>query len=104
MPDFLIEEPDKTVFTGDVISIRSEQGVTTFDVQNGGWNWEGPDAPDTWLTEHVLSRFDAKRVRLTIEVLGDSQEVWKNQRAAYFGPERASYIERLKQLAKESAP
>jgi hypothetical protein len=99
MPDFLKEEPGKTVFVGDVLRITDDNGETTgYEVQNGGWNWEGLDAPDTWLSEHVLARFEGKRVRITIEELGDSEEIWREQRRQYFGIEREAYIEYLKRL------
>ena len=66
MPKFLRELPRKSVFGGDVLEIKEESGVR-YEVHNGGWNWQGPDAPDTWLSEHVLARFKGKVVRVTIE-------------------------------------
>lgn len=66
--EFLQELPGRTVFVGEVLDIEREWGVS-YDVQNGGWNGEGPD---TWLAEHVLRRFKGKRVRITIEELGDA--------------------------------
>jgi hypothetical protein len=67
--DFLHEEPDRSVFEGDVLRIEHDWGVD-WDVQNGGWNGQGAD---TWLSEHVLGRFEGKRVRVTVEVLGDGE-------------------------------
>jgi hypothetical protein len=79
MPTFLREFPKKTVFEGEVLEIKEDWGVH-YEVQNGGWNWQGPDAPDTWLSEHVLARFKGKIVRVTIEELekpGDSErDTW----------------------------
>jgi hypothetical protein len=71
MPRFLRELPRKSIFEGDVLEIEDEAG-TRYDVQNGGWNWQGPDAPDTWLSEHVLARFKGKQVRITIEEIQGS--------------------------------
>jgi hypothetical protein len=61
--DFLREEYAKTTFVGTVIGVRWPEGVR-YNVQNGGWNGEGLD---TWLTEHVLPRFDGKLVKISIE-------------------------------------
>jgi len=58
-------DPDKCVFEGDVLRIRHDWG-DDYDVQAGGWNGE-PE--DTWLSEHVLRRFEGKRVRVTVEVV-----------------------------------
>jgi hypothetical protein len=86
VPEFLQEEPSKTVFVGDVIEITDERGqITGYDVQNGGWNWMGPDAPDTWLTEHVLKRFKDQRVRVTVEALGPTQDYLPPRRSVQFG-------------------
>ena len=41
-----------------------------FDVTRG--SWEQDPGPDTWLTEHLLARFEGQRVRITIEDLGAS--------------------------------
>ena len=70
MHKFLHELPGKTVFEGRVLDIEYDWGVA-YDVQNGGWASDGPDSPDTWLSEHVLARFSGKRVRVTVEVLDD---------------------------------
>ena len=59
----LQELPGKTVFEGLIAEIKHKWGVD-YNVQNGGWNGE---APDTWLTEQVLKRFEGKNVRVTIE-------------------------------------
>ena len=67
-PWFLTEEPGKTVFVGDVLRIDHDGGAH-YEVQNGGWASDGPNAPDTWLSESVLSRFEGKQVRVTIEVV-----------------------------------
>ena len=67
MNGFLHEEPERSVFEGEVLKIENDWGVD-YDVQAGGWNGQGPD---TWLSEHVLARFTGKHVRVTIEVLGD---------------------------------
>ena len=53
MATFLRELPSKTIFEGEVLEIKEDRGVH-YEVQNGGWNWQGPDAPDTWLSEHVF--------------------------------------------------
>jgi hypothetical protein len=93
MPDFLHEEPGKTVFEGDVSGVKSEDGAfTTYEVQNGGWNWMGPDAPETLLCEQLLKRFDGKRVRVTIEELGPSEDFWIPQREAYYQEHPRLYI------------
>ena len=65
---FLRELPGKSVFEGQVLEIAHEWGVD-YDVQNGGWSEE---LPDTWLSEHVLRRFKGKRVRVTIQEVGDA--------------------------------
>jgi hypothetical protein len=85
MPDFLHEEPGKTVFEGDVLDIKKEHGETyTYEVQNGGWNCMGTDAPDTWLCDQLLNRFEGKRVRVTIEELWPSEDFWPSrQRGRY---------------------
>ena len=61
--DFLQEQDSMTVFVGTVVGVRHPNGIR-YDVENGGWNGEGLD---TWLTEHVLPRFVAKAVKITIE-------------------------------------
>ena len=77
-PRFLHEEPGGTVFEGDVLKIEhlaeypESRDYVDYDVQNGGWASDGPNAPDTWLTEGVLARFNGRRVRVTIEDLGPS--------------------------------
>jgi hypothetical protein len=70
-PAYLQEYPGLTIFEGDVLRIEHDWGAD-YDVQNGGWSSDGPNSPDTWLSEHVLVRFHGKRVRVTIEELGDS--------------------------------
>jgi hypothetical protein len=69
MNRFLQEKPGKTVFEGAVLEVHHDWGVD-YDVQSGGWNGQ---PPDTWLSEHVLRRFVGKRVRVTVEELGDSE-------------------------------
>jgi hypothetical protein len=68
-PTFLHEEPGRTVFEGQVLRKEHDWGVD-WDVHNGGWNGQGAD---TWLSEHVHGRFEGKRVRVTVEVLGDGE-------------------------------
>jgi len=77
-PKWLAEAAGKTSFEGDVVRkgpVRSGPlgerafGVE-FDVTRGGW--EQDPGPDTWLTEHLLGRFEGHRVRVTIEDLGAS--------------------------------
>jgi hypothetical protein len=62
------EEPSRSVFEGQVLKIDHDWG-DDYDVQAGGWDGE---PPDTWLSEHVLRRFEGKRVRVTVEVLNDA--------------------------------
>jgi hypothetical protein len=64
----LHEELNRSVFEGDVLKVEHDWGVD-YDVQAGGWIGQ---PPDTWLSEHVLPRFEDKHVRVTIEVLADS--------------------------------
>jgi hypothetical protein len=61
----LHEEPGRGVFEGRALKIDHEWG-SDFDVQAGGRDGE---QPDTWLSEHVLKRFEGKRVRIIIEEL-----------------------------------
>ena len=68
MNDVLHEEPGRSVFEGQVLKIDHEWGED-YDVQAGGWDGE---LPDNWLSEHVLRRFEGKRVRVTVEELGDA--------------------------------
>ena len=69
MNGVLQEEPDRSVFEGQVLRIDHEWG-NDYDVQAGGWDGE---PPDMWLSEHVLRRFEGKRVRVTVEELGDGR-------------------------------
>jgi len=78
-PAFLQELPGVTIFEGDVLKIEHDWGVD-YDVQNGGWASDGPNAPDTWLSEHVLVRFQGRHVRVTIEDLGESTRHSPNRR------------------------
>jgi hypothetical protein len=79
MPTFLHELANGTVFEGEVLDVE-EDGDVYYEVHNGGWNWMGPDAPDTWLSEHVLARFKGQAVRITVESIGDApgpdKEAW----------------------------
>ncbi len=68
MNGVLHEEPGRSVFEGQVLKIDHEWG-DDFDVQAGGWDGEPPDA---WLPEHVLRRFEGKRVRVTVEELREA--------------------------------
>jgi hypothetical protein len=76
--EWLEETQGKTIFEGDVLRIGEPQagpngehaGGIEYDVQRGGWNFD--PGPDTWLTEHVLARFEGRRVRITVEDLGPS--------------------------------
>ncbi len=68
-PAWLRESADRTVFEDDVLRVDHD-GEHTFDVQRGGWNFD--PGPDTWLTQHVLPRFEGHRVRITVEDLGTS--------------------------------
>jgi hypothetical protein len=79
--EWLQESEGRTIFEGDVLRIAEPptgpngepaRGVE-FDVQRGGWNFD--PGPDTWLTEHVLARFEWRRVRVTIDHLGPSPVV-----------------------------
>jgi hypothetical protein len=36
-----------------------------YDVTRGGWDLD--PGPDTWLTEHLLARFEERRVQIAIE-------------------------------------
>ena len=67
MNGVLHKEPGRSVFEGQVLRI-DQVGGDDYDVQAGGWNGE---PPDTWLSEHVLRRFEGKRVRVTVEELRD---------------------------------
>jgi hypothetical protein len=68
MNGVLHEEPARSVLEGQVLRIKHEWG-DDYDVQAGGWDGQ---PPDTWLAEHVLARFEGKRVRVTVEVLDDA--------------------------------
>ena len=78
MPDWLQETHGKTVFEGDVLRLVEPAEVSRgargsgveYDVQRGGWSYDR--GPDTWLRIDVLGRFQARRVRITIEDLGPS--------------------------------
>lgn len=61
------EEPGRSIFEGHVLKIEHDWGGD-YDMQAGGWDGQ---PPDTWLSEHVLRRFEGKHVRVTVEVLGD---------------------------------
>lgn len=65
MNGVLHEEPERSIFEGKVLRIEHDWGED-FDVQAGGGAGE---PPDTWLTEHVLGRFEGRRVRITIEAI-----------------------------------
>jgi hypothetical protein len=67
MSGALHEEPGRSVFEGQVLRIDHEWG-DDYDVQAGG---RGDEQPDTWLSEHVLKRFEGKRVRVIVEELGE---------------------------------
>ena len=69
MEGLLREEPDRSVFEGDVLKIEHDWGAD-YDVQAGGWSGQ---SPDTWLSEHVLARFEGKHVRVTIEVVAPAE-------------------------------
>ncbi len=62
------DESGRSVFVGQVLKIDHDWG-NDYDVQAGGWDGE---IPDTWLSEHVLRRFEGQRVRVTVELLGDA--------------------------------
>ena len=64
----LHEEPERSVFEGQVLRIEHDWG-DDYDVLGDGWDGQ---PPDTWLAEHVLARFEGKRVRVTVEVLDDA--------------------------------
>jgi hypothetical protein len=75
---WLAETVGKTIFEGDVVRkgparsgpMGERSFGVEFDVTRGGW--ERDPGPDTWLTEHLLARFEGHRVRITIEDLGAS--------------------------------
>ena len=78
--EWLEETEGKTVFEGDVLRLqkrqvacgpRGERTWDSYDVTRGGWNFD--PGPDTWLTEHVLARFNGRHVRITIEDLGPNR-------------------------------
>jgi hypothetical protein len=69
MNGVLHEEPDRSVFEGDVLKIEHDWGAD-YDVQAGGWSGQ---SSDTWLSEHVLARFAGKHVRVTIEVVAPTE-------------------------------
>jgi hypothetical protein len=97
MPDFLQEEPGRFVFVGDVMDVSFEQNgrrIPRYEVANGGWNWMGPDAPETLLGEQLLARFDDRRVRVTVEDLGPAEDHWILQREAYYRDHALLYINR----------
>lgn len=73
---WLTETADETLFEGDVVRkgpprsgpVGELSFGVEFDVTRGGWDKD--PGPDIWLTEHLLTRFEGHRVRLTIEDLG----------------------------------
>jgi hypothetical protein len=78
MVEWLHETEGNTVFEGDVLRKGEPRtgpngekawGIE-YDVTRGGWDLD--PGPDTWLTEHLLARFEGRRVRITIEDLGPS--------------------------------
>jgi hypothetical protein len=72
MNGVLHEDLHRSVFEGDVLKIEHDWGVD-YDAQAGGWSGQ---PPDTWLSEHILARFEGKHVRVTIEVVApdDSED------------------------------
>lgn len=69
-PDWLVESETRTEFEGDVLAVHQPGRPVRYEVQRGGSNFD--PGPDTWLTEHVLKRFHRRRVRITVEDLGES--------------------------------
>ncbi len=70
--DWLFEEPGKTVFEGSILERRRDNG-NYYDVVNGGWLLNSDKGPETTLAIDILGRFKGKKVRVTIEELGEGQ-------------------------------